>query len=112
MGRLAKSITIASGSVIASGANTIVVSPGANSQICLSMVVLQNRVAASQLALLKSGSSNTELNVMCKDQGDGLAFAFTEGREIRLDWNDPLVLDISTGSPFGYTIGYYVESRL
>ncbi|MFA6358714.1 MAG: hypothetical protein WCY09_08685 [Candidatus Omnitrophota bacterium] len=110
MGRLVKAVTVISGSVIASGANTIATSPGVGAQICLSTVVLQNYVAASQLALLKSGSSSTKLNVLCKDQGDGVALAFTEGREIRLDPNDALVLDISTGSPFGYTIGYFVES--
>lgn len=98
------------GTYAVAGNNTILAAPGAGIRIVVSAFVIQNESAtATTMTLASSGSLNDGWRCLGQNQGDGLAMAFSAGREWRLGTNEALILNLSGANSCGYSVQYYTE---
>ena len=100
-------ITI-SGTVAVTGPTQLVAAPGAGSRVVVSSFVLQNESATATTIILQAGTTN-RWRILGQNQGDGLAMAFSTGREWRLPANTALQIALSGNNSCGYSIAYFVE---
>jgi hypothetical protein len=49
------------------------------------------------------------MSIYAPNAGNGVALNFTRGQEMRVTINQPLVIDLSSGTQIGYSIGYFTE---
>jgi hypothetical protein len=99
------------GTFAVAGNNTVVAAPGAGQRIVVSAFVIQNESGtATTMILASSGSLNDGWRLLGQNQGDGLAMAFSAGREWRLGTNEALILNLSGANSCGYSVQYYTET--
>lgn len=100
-------VTDITGTIASSGDNTIIASPGAGLSIYITRLIIQNESSTATTIILKDSSSN-KLRILAQSQGDGIAQAYSERREIQLAQNSPLIFNLSGANSVGYSIGYYI----
>jgi hypothetical protein len=100
-------INVVSSTVSSSGDNTIVAAPGVGLSINIAYLKIQLEAATATTVLLKG--SGTKERVLCQNQGDGLAINFTQNRELRLDANTALILNLSGANSVNYTFHYFTS---
>ncbi|MFN6560012.1 MAG: hypothetical protein RMY28_009410 [Nostoc sp. ChiSLP01] len=101
------SITTISGTISSSGDNTIIAAPGSGLSINLCYLKIQLEGTTATTVLLKSGGTTKE-RILCQNQGDGLAINYPQNRELRLDVNTALILNLSGANSVNYAFHYFV----
>ncbi len=101
-------ITIISGTLNTSGDTTLVAAPGAGVSINIAYLKVQLEASTATTVIIKSGA-NTKERVLCASQGDGLVLNFPPNRELQLDANTALVLNLSGANSVNYTFHYFTS---
>lgn len=96
----------ATGTVSASGDNTIIAAPASNRQIVIAGLVIQNESSTSTTAILKFGSTSV-MRALFATQGDGIARDMEPAWEVGL--GNALVLNLSGANSHGYSIAYWLD---
>ncbi len=109
VGIATKALTYISGSTATAGSNLLAGSPTAGSSIYVSSFSFQNEAALPLTMILQAGV-NEKWRYFGQNQGNGLALAFSFGREWKLGRGSDLVLWLSTSLQCGYSIAYFIDT--
>ncbi len=109
VGIATKTLTYVSGSTNISGSNLLAGSPTAGSSIYVSSFSFQNEAALPLTMILQAGV-NEKWRYFGQNQGNGLALAFSFGREWMLGSGSNLVLWLSASLQCGYSIAYFIDT--
>ncbi len=99
----------ATGTVAASGDNTLIAAPGAGKRLIVSALILQNESAVATTMIVKGGATAV-LRCLAQEPGDGLALHFAPQRELQLGPNAALLLNLSGANAHGYSVIYHVDA--
>ncbi len=102
-------ITILAGTLSSSGDTTLVAAPGTGVSINIAYLKVQLEGTSTTTVIVKSGSNARE-RVLCTSQGDGLVINFFPNRELQLDANAALVINLSGANTINYTFHYFTTS--
>lgn len=106
-----RTLTITSGAAASSGNNTLIAAAGASTRHVIAGLVLQLEAATTTTMILQDGAGgSTLMRVYAKNQGDGMAIMFPQGRELRGSANTLLNLNLSGANSCGYTIYSWTEA--
>lgn len=100
-------LTFVTGNTNTSGDQTLIAAPGANLEIVIGWIFIQNASAVATTAILKTTSVNL-IRFLGQNQGD--VFAQNVNGAFRLGNNNALLLNLSGGNAHNYSIGYYIDS--
>lgn len=101
-------IEFQTGTINASGDNTLVGAPVAGLEIRVIALILQNESTTPTTGLIKFGN-NAKLRLFCKAEGEGLIRVLQAGREWRVGSGLPLLLNLSASAAWGYSVEYYIR---
>lgn len=105
-----RTVTVAAGTAVSSGDNTLVAAPAAGQRIVLVSVQVQLEASTATVGLLKDGAAGgTLLRVRMAADGDGVLHQYAADARPRLTAATALVLNLSGANQCGYTVHYYTE---
>lgn len=99
------------GVVATANDNELYPTPGANKRIVVAAFVMQNESQTATTMIMRSGATVNGWRCLGQNQGDGLNKTWPEGREWRLNWNEPLNLWLSGANQCGYSFEIFIEGR-
>jgi hypothetical protein len=105
-GKLNRTSIYATGTISSSGDNTVIAAPGASTYIYVTDLTIQNESVSSTTIIVKDSAA--KMRVLGQNQGDGISKVYPVGGELKLEVNQPLVLNLSDANSVGYSVGYYI----
>jgi hypothetical protein len=99
-------ITILAGILNSSGDTTLIAAPGTGISINIAYLKVQLEGTSTTTVILKSGANARE-RVLCTSQGDGLIVNYFPNRELQLDANTALIINLSGANSINYTFHYF-----
>lgn len=106
-GKAVQQFSQVTGTATASGANQLIVTPGAGNRLVVKELMVQNESSTETTMILKSGTTAKWRAKLTA--GMGLALSFADGEEWRLGTNEKLDLDLSGANSHGYSVRYFTE---
>lgn len=102
----------ATGTIAASGDQTIIGAPAAGTQICITQLRIQNESSTATTVIIKLGATNGQQigRVLCQNQGDGIDNIYPVEDAIRVGTGLAFVLNLSGNNSIGYSIKYFLEA--